>query len=258
MTAYLALLLVFSALAVQQPMLIVRGILIVFFYSLFDVGWTFLKDRSWYWPVSSWISGLILSLVAWPDMPWFFIILLPLLAVFSKQHLHLGKARHILNPAGFALAVVSFFIPVVSWWGQLSGDMALAVISVTGVFILWRQSRWHEFVAFALSYIFFQIVQLFALGIDIEKSALIVSQGLQGATVFFATVMVIEPVTSQFPSMKQRSVYGALVGFFTAIVAFLLSKFPLFYADPLIFGLVLGNIIASLLFLPHANKQRSS
>lgn len=258
MTAYLALLLIFSAVALKQPMLIVRGVLIVFFYSLFDGVWTYLKEKTWYWPVSSWISGLILSLVAWPDMPWLFIVVLPLLAVFSKHVLHFGRARHVFNPAGFALAVTSFFIPVASWWGVLSGDVALVGISVAGVFILWRQSRWHEFAAFTFSYVFFRIVLSLASGIiDAGKLLVMVSQDLHGATIFFATVMIIEPVTSQFPSKKQRSVYAALVGIFASIVAFLLSKFPLFYADPLIFGLVLGNMVASLLFLPYASKQRS-
>lgn len=256
MTAYLSLLLVFSALASGQPFLIVRGILIVLMYSLFDGVWTYLRDKSWYLPVSSWISGLILALVAWPDMPWFLIIALPLLAVFSKQLLHFGKMRHIFNPASFALALASIFVPVVSWWGQSSGNVALAAVSAVGVFILWRQSRWHESIAFVLSYVLFLIVMSLSAGADAGRLAEIISGRIfQGSIIFFVTVMLIEPITSQFPSKKQRIIYGVLVGFLSVFFTYLQSKVSLLYADPLILGLLLGNITASLLFLPNVPKQ---
>ncbi len=245
MTGYLALLLVFSALMSGQPVFIVKGVLLVLFYSIFDSGWAYLKYKTWYWPVSSWISALILGVVAWPDLPWYFTVLLPLLAVISKQFLHFGKARHIFNPAGFALGVCSFFVPAVAWWGASWGNLPLLIMGAAGIFILWRQSRWHEFIAFALSYLFFLYLLAASIG----------TMFWQGSTLFFASIMLIEPITSQFPSKNQRVAYGALVGFFAVLALFLLNKWPLFSADPLILGLLLGNVTASLIFLPHAQKK---
>lgn len=256
MVAYLTLLLVFSAIASKQPMFIFKGILIVFIYSILDAVWTYIKHKMWYLPVSSWISALILGLAAWPDLPWYFLFLLPLLAVISKQLLHLGKMRHVFNPAGFALMASNFFVPAIAWWGASSGGAYAIIISLAGIFILWRQSRWHEFIAFALSYIFFLTVLFVSSGIidAYQLAEIIKTRIFHGATIFFASIMLIEPITSQFPLIKHRMIYGSLVGFFAVLAIFLLQKFPQFKIDPLIFGLLLGNLTASLFFLPNAKK----
>src|SRR3989338_10630639 len=44
------------------------GIAIVVFYSFFDVLWTYARNRAWYVPLSSWISGLIFSLIFAPSV----------------------------------------------------------------------------------------------------------------------------------------------------------------------------------------------
>lgn len=247
MTAYLGLLLIFSAMMTGQPIFILKGFSIVAAYSFFDLILTRIKDKVWFWPVSSWISGLILALVFWPDLPWYFIILLPLLAALSKHFLHFGKIRHVFNPAAFALVITSFFVPSVAWWGSAWGNIPLILISLVGLFILWRQSRWDEFFAFAISYI---ILFSIFFGFTTLQTSL-----LQGSLIFFASIMLIEPITSQFPSRNQRIIYGILVAFFAILTTFLLGKFPTFSTDPLLFGLLLANITASLFFLPHYDKN---
>lgn len=252
MTAYLALLLIFSAMMLNQPMFILKGFAIVAAYSFFDLIITRIKEKIWYWPISSWISGLVLALVFWPDLPWYFIILLPLLAVLSKHFLHFGKTRHVFNPAAFALVLTSFFVPSVSWWASAWGNTPLILISLIALFILWRQSRWDEFLSFAISYIIFTAIffGLTTLIIVFTKGIL-----LQGSLVFFASIVLIEPMTSQFPSRTQRIIYGILVGFFAVLTTFLLGKFSSFSTDPLLFGLLLANITASLFFLPRYDKS---
>lgn len=253
MMAYLTLLLIFSALMINQPIFILKGILIVATYSFFDLILTYFKEKTWYWPVSSWISGLVLALVWWPDLPWFFIILLPLLAVLSKHFLRFGKMRHVFNPAAFALAVTSFFVPSVAWWASSWSNIPLILISLVALFILWRQNRWDEFFAFVISYIIFLIIFF-----GFETSTILITTGstvLQGSFIFFASIMLIEPITSQFSSRNQKIIYGTLVAFFTILTTFLLQKIPSFNTDPLLLGLLLGNITASLFFLPHYDKN---
>lgn len=247
MVVYLTLLLIFSALMIHQPILILKGMLIIIAYSFFDLALTYLKEKTLYWPVSSWISGLIIALVFWSNLPWYFIILLPLLAVLSKHFLRFGRARHIFNPAAFALVSTSFFIPSISWWAASWSNIPLISISLIGIFILWRQSRWDEFLPFIISFILFLTM---ALGFPFVQTTV-----FQGAIIFFSSIMLIEPMTSQFPLRKQRIIYGISVAFFSVITMFLVLKFPLFYTDPLLFGLLLGNITASLLFIPPHDKN---
>lgn len=240
MTVYLGLLLILSALMLKQPIFILKGFSIVAAYSFFDLIITQIKDKTWYWPISSWISGSVLALVFWPDLPWFFLILLPLLAVLSKHFLHFGKIRHIFNPAAFALFVTGFFVPASSWWAASWGEIPLIIISLAGLVILWRQSRWDEFFSFAIFYTLFTAI----FNSDISSI-------LQGSTLFFSSIMLIEPMTSQFASRAQRISYGILTAIFSTISTFFITKYLSITIDPLISGLLLANITMSLIFLPH-------
>lgn len=265
MVAYVGALLVFSAVWLDQPFWIVKGLAIVVLYVLFDLAWTYLGDRVWYAPVSSKISGFILSVVAISNPSPLLIVLLPLLAVASKHLLHLGKARHVFNPASFAMAA-AFFTPSISWWGVTwstvnLGRVPLAVVAIVGLFILWRQARWHIAIPFLVSYgvllgaFFLWMGNAFG-----ELPMLLSPQLIDGTTIFFATVMLIEPLTSTFPTHQQRTIYGVLVGFFAVLMTYLSGVIPEIPAlaatpiaanlDPLVFGLLLGNLAASLLFLP--------
>src|SRR3989338_2193027 len=136
MVVYLGGLLVFSSVALGEWERLWRGIFIVLLYAVFDLLWTYVRDKAWYLPVSSMISGLILSLVAIPEPPFRLVVFLPLLAVFSKHMVRFGKPRHILNPAAFSMGVLAFFMPVasVSWWGvawgRVSSDMLASILFV--------------------------------------------------------------------------------------------------------------------------------
>ncbi len=272
MVGYLGLLVLFSSLYFKDIKMFGSGALIVVLYASFDLLWTYARDRVWYLPVSSWISGFVLTIGALPKPPLVILIALPFLAVASKQLLQFGKNRHVFNPASFALAVMSFVAPSVSWWAiagevlptisglqKLDIGMWLFVFSSVGaLIILWKQNRWHVTVPFLLSYAFW--LSLLSLFNGIAPNLLphvLYLQIVNSVILFFSTVMVIEPLTSTFLSKRQEIFYGTLVGFAVVLVTYLARKFNLAGLDPLVFGLLTGNLVASLLFLP-ARKKKSS
>lgn len=265
MVGYLGLLVLFSSLYFKDVIMFVDGLLIVALYSVFDLLWTYARDRVWYLPTSSWISGFVLTVGALPKPPLIILITLPLLAVASKQLLHFGKNRHIFNPAAFALAVMSFIAPSVSWWAVAAGTiptisglekfsfgMWFFLFSCVGaVIILWRQNRWHVTLPFLISYAFF--LGIFLLNDNVPVSRLpqaLFFQIVNGAVLFFSTVMVIEPITSTFKTKRQEIIYGSLVGLVIVVITYISRQFNLVSLDPLVFGLLTGNFLAAMLFLP--------
>lgn len=232
------------------------GLLMLLFYSAYDLLWTYTRDRVWYLPVSSWISALVLAIVALPKPPLIFIILLPFLAVAAKQLFHFGKNRHVFNPAAGALALAAIFTPAVSWWGVAaarfdSAAFLLFFIIGAAIIILWRQNRWHITLSFFIAYLFFLGVLSLSTGATANQLPnILFSVLLNGVLIFFATVMLIEPVTSTFTAKRQEIFYGALVGGAAVAATYLARRFNLLGLDPLIYGLLAGNLIASILFLP--------
>lgn len=256
MVAYVGFILLFSSLSLGDSARLWKGLLIVLLYSGFDLLWTRLRDKTWYLPSSSWISGLILSVVAIPNPPLLLVVLLPFLAVASKQLLHFGKNRHIFNPASFGMAAVAFFTPSVSWWGVAWGITPLIIVSAVGLFILWRQNRWHITIPFLVSYAFFLSLLFLWTGSSVsELPAILKPQLIDGTALFFATVMLIEPITTTFPGRNAGLMYGALVGLSAVLVTYLSTLFPAgANMDPLVGGLLIGNFLVSMAFLPSQKR----
>ena len=220
MVLYLAALLAWGSFYFDRPDYLWKGILIAALYAAFDVLWTYLRDRVWYFPESSLISGLILALVGAPAPDFLLLILMPLLAVISKQLLRFGTGRHIFNPAAFSLAILGQ-----TWWGVSWGNPVLIAVGLAGLFILWRQRRWETALPFLAAYALLFNFQVF-----------------NGTVIFFASVMLIEPITSSFLGVRQRMAYGALV----FLLTFLVGRSGL-NSDPLLLGLLGGNIIFNLM-----------
>lgn len=232
MLFYLGLLLLYSSWNVRKLNILI-GLLILAIYAISDVLWTRRHNKIWYFPLSSLISGCILSLVALPFNNLALAALLPVLAVLGKQLLHFGKLRHVFNPASFAMAVVSLSTPIISWWGVAWGKPVFWIVLLAGVFILWRQNAWHKALSFLAAY---------AIVLAIISPKLFDLQIFDGRLLFFATVMLIEPITSTFSTKKREVFYGVSVGIFAAV-------FLYFKIDSLIIGLLSGNLLSSLLFL---------
>jgi Na+-translocating ferredoxin:NAD+ oxidoreductase RnfD subunit len=259
LTIYLGLFLIYSSLALGAPELLGKGLFIVVLYSLFDLLWTYARDRVWYLPVSSWISGFILALVAIPNPPLGIAVLLPFVAVASKQLLWFGKMRHIFNPAALSMGALAVLSPSISWWGVAWGTPPLIIATVAGIVILWRQGRWHVTLPFLASYAFLLAVFFLLNGTPPDKViAFLRPQILDGTVIFFATVMLIEPLTSTLPARKHRIIFGCLAGFFALLITYLAGVLNLSRLDPLIYGLLLANVVASILFLPSRIKSNTT
>ncbi len=272
MVFYLGLLVLFSALYFHDIKMFAGSFLLVLFYSIFDVVWTCLRDKVLYFPLSSWISGLVLAIAALPNPSPVLVIVLPLFAVATKQLLHFGKNRHVFNPAASALAIIGIFTPVVSWWGVAAARWP-AVLSINhfdtpaflfifivaaALVILWRQNRWHVTLSFFGSYIFFLGVLSLSSGMSWGQLPYIFfSTLLNSVIIFFATVMLVEPITSTFANRRQEIFYGILVGGMAILITYISRKFNLFSLDPLVYGLLGGNLIASLCFLSARNVSAS-
>ena len=251
MAAYLAAAFVYAGFSFSSPANLLKGLLIIILYAVFDLGWTYVRDRAWYFPLSSWISGCVLAIVSLADPTVLQIILLPLLAVFSKQLLHFGKMRHVFNPAGFGMAVTSLFFPAITWWATGWDMKALIVVLLIAMFIWWKQERWHVAISFLVPYVVLLTIYLLFNGISFDNLPHILSAYLLNGTVlFFMSVMLIEPLTSAFPTRKQRIFYGLFVSLYVILAMIFFKLTGLRGQDPMILGLLLGNLTASLLFLP--------
>lgn len=253
MVAYIGFLLFYSSFIANSWQILGKGIIIVICYTVFDLAWTFLRDKTFYLPVSSWISGFILSIASIPNPPLIILVALPLLAVASKQLLHFGKARHVFNPASFALAAVSLFIPVIGWWGVIGdgGPALFWIILLIGLFILWRQNRWHITITFLITYALLLSIYFILTGGNVNQiTSYILPQIMDRTTLFFATVMVIEPLTTSFLNRRKEIYFAIITGSAVVLITFLGQKYHWGAQDPMVYGLLIGNLTASLLFLP--------
>ena len=252
MVGFLGFILAYASIILDTPDHFLRGVFMVGLYALYDLVWTYARDRIWYVPLSSFISGLVLSLVATPSPSWWLVMFMPFCAIVAKQIIHLGKERHIFNPAAFAIVVAFLLFGVEpSWWGVAwieSLTWPHAFLLAGGIFILWRQRRFH------VALPFWGIYAVWLLSILKLETFL---SYFDPTLFFFMTVMLIEPMTSTFPRYRDRVWYALFVGVFVVGTTWLqtFSFGIVSRADPLIVGLLMGNLLASILFLPKAKVQ---
>ena len=246
MVLYVGALLAWGAFQMGDVAYLWKGLTIAALYIIFDLLWTYFRDGTWYLPSSSVISGFIIAIVGAPAPSLDLLVLLPLLAVASKQLITFWKPRHIFNPAAFSMAALILAgYPAVSWWGVAWGSPVLWAVLLVGLFILWRQRRWETTITFLVSYAVFLGVLFVWQGREISQLySLLKPQIFDGTTLFFATVMLIEPLTSNFPGTRNRIIYGALA----ALGALVFTVFGSYLGelDSLIGGLLVGNLIMSL------------
>ncbi|MDP3785438.1 MAG: RnfABCDGE type electron transport complex subunit D [bacterium] len=247
MVLYVGALLAWGAFQMGEPTYLWKGLAIAALYIIFDLLWTYFRDGTWYLPSSSVISGFILAVVGAPAPSLDLLVLLPLVAVASKQLITFWKPRHIFNPAAFSMAVLTLAgYSAVSWWGVAWGTPVLYAVLLVGIFILWRQKRWETTLSFLGSYGVFLAALFLWQGREADELfAILKPQILDGTTLFFASVMLIEPITSNFRGTKNRVIYGILVG----AVAVLATAFGQYFfeLDPLLSGLLIGNFIISII-----------
>lgn len=191
----------------------------------------FLKLRGikLFYPEAAIVSGTIIGLLSAANIPWYELLLAVTLAMFSKNFLRIQN-RHIFNPAGFGLLSSSLiFRHGISWWAasfqfvdfkNIYLILAVIILFLPGLVSLLRMRRFFIFLSFILISFLIQRKVFF-----------------DPTTIFFALVMLPEPMTTPIKYLAQIF-FGAFVAVVSIVVSYV--SFPL---DPLIFPLLLGNLL---------------
>ena len=186
-------------------------------------------------PESSLITALILALIVGPFNPIAniaFLVTLAAVAITSKYILAVKK-RHIFNPA--AVAVVISIVVLgqgASWW--IGNVFMLAFVALGGILILTKIKRFTMVLTFLATNLFLSAI----FGVSPINTL------LYSPLVFFATVMLVEPLTSPVETQKQIIYAG-----FVAILLVLYQEF-LKVPYTLELALITGNVFSYLVSSP--------
>lgn len=157
---------------------------------------------------SDMVTALILSLIMTPavDTHGFFILAAAGAAAMVSKYVLTVQKRHVFNPAAFgAFTAGILFHDYASWWVG-SSDLAIFAI-LGGLLILRKMKRFQMAGAFMLIYLVYLIWHS-PLNVATHEIRLLL---LSTPTVFLATVMLTEPLTSP-TSLNKSLVYAAIVG----------------------------------------------
>ena len=181
----------------------------------------YIELKRWTKPLTPFITGLIIGLIAQFGAPALTLIVIGILSMVIKFIVK-WEGRHIFNPAGAGIvAGMLMFGSYPSWW---VGGENMWIYLVWIPIMLYKMKRWAPMVGYL-------VPQFLTSGLIIFTSA----SGL-----FFLSVMLIEPKTSP-SSVKLGLVYGLIVG-----VGFIvLGRFSNF--DPLTTALLTGNLTQRVL-----------
>lgn len=172
------------------------------------------KNNKIEFPYLAVISGFIIGLILQPRFLYEPVIVASVAMLL--KHMIKYKERNIFNPAGLSLLLFSFFLGI-SWWGTYS----LLIIPL-GLFISWKIKNLTESFSFLIVY----SILFFAY----TSSILIINASI----LFFALVMVIEPVTTAH-TKKGKIIFGSFVGLLAFVSSFLAI-------DYLLLALLIMNI----------------
>ena len=186
---------------------------------------------------SVYISALILSLLITPPKTLHDLIFLgwaATLTTASKYILAIGK-KHIFNPVAIAIFLTSIVLGSSAVWWVGTGAM-LPFVIIGGFLIVRKIQREDLFISFFVS----ALITIFVASLLGGTLSMSIFQKIfiDFPIVFFATVMLTEPLTSP-PTKKLRILYGAIVGFLFAPQIHVGT----FYTTPE-FALVAGNIFS--------------
>jgi glycine betaine catabolism B len=193
---------------------------------------------------SQYVTAEILALIVGPLHPWndiVAIILISFLAMAGKYVLVYGK-RHIFNPAGLGVLAGAFLIgQSASWW--VGNRYLLPIVIIGAIFVIQKLRWWHLVGSFLITYVIGLTIGLRIQGADNPTifSAL-QSTVLDSALIFFATVMLVEPLTA--PRGKNlRIAYGAFIAIIMVSMPMLFPN----YGYSIETSLLLGNLVFFLL-----------
>lgn len=183
------------------------------------------------------ITALILFLIMPPPvtlMTGLFLTLAAAIAMAGKFLLNV-KGKHLFNPAAlgaFAVGLAGLIYP--TWW--VGSMVMLPAVAILG-FLVVRKIRRFDLV---ITFLLVAGVSTLARSLYFEESLLetLSIAILSGPIVFFAAIMLTEPLTSP-PTKTMRLVYGAVVALLVAIP----YNIGPVYSTPEL-ALILGNVFA--------------
>ena len=207
-------------------------------------------------PESTYITSLILSLVAGPENSargFILLVALCFIAISSKYLIAIQK-KHIFNPAAFSMAVMAYFLSYYpSWW---IGDAILyPFVIIVGVLITRKLQRFDLVISFLLVFMITSIGTISSL-----QDAFLSGKNLfaYSPILFFSFIMLTEPSTTP-PKRSLRMLYGSLTAILIA---------PFFHLGSIYLApesaLILSNIFSYLispkkkLLLVLKNKKKIS
>jgi glycine betaine catabolism B len=188
---------------------------------------------------SQYVTAEILALVVGPLNPltdWPAMLLISFLAMGSKYLFVSGK-RHIFNPAAFGVLAGALILGQgASWW--VGGRYMLPLVVLGAVFVIQKLRWWHLVFSFLFTYLAGLTVALLWQGAD-NATVLSALQTavLDSALIFFATVMLVEPLTAP-RGHSLRIYYGILIAL---VMVALPLAFPT-YGYAIETSLLLGNL----------------
>ncbi len=222
-------------------------ILSVFFSLFFDLFFTYLKKKTFFIPYSAIITGVIISLICNPHLPWYSVALIAFIAIGAKQFLRVEN-HHIFNPAATGLVLGGIFLhQPVSWWAVsfATGAQSLFLttikyfVLIAPLFI--SAYRMRRYIAI-LTFLIFYVVLTTILNGTFALSSLM-GTILDPTILFFAFVMLPDPMTSP-TSLQKQLFYGGFVAALSVLPVFTRTFIPIsFLPDGLLPFLLVGNLL---------------
>lgn len=175
----------------------------------------YIELKRWTKPLTPLITGLIIGLVAqFGAKP----LILAIIGISSMVIKFLVKwdGKHIFNPAAAGLLVGMFLGSYPSWW---VGGENFWIYLIWIPILLYKLKRWAPMVGFLVP-------------LTLTSGLIVITSA---STLFFTSVMLIEPKTSP-ATVKLGLIYGVVVAGGYLIMS------RLFQFDPLILSLLIANL----------------
>ena len=201
---------------------------------------------------SQYITAEILTMIVGPLNPitnWWVILVISFIAMAGK-YVFVYNKKHVFNPAALGVLGSALLIEQgASWW--VGGQYMLPFVILGGLFVAQKLRWFHLVISFLLTYFIALSLSLLwqGQGFSVILPAL-QSTVLYSAVIFFATVMLVEPLTAPRTRMN-RIFYGTGI-------AILMVGMPIFfpnYGYSIETALLIGNVGA---FLSSLNSGRQT
>lgn len=201
-----------------------------------------IRKKKLFFPSAAIVTSIIIVLLLDPALPIYIGSIAAVSAMFSKNFLRLG--RHIFNPAAFGLLFISIiFYKTISWWAP--GELFALSIKFPFLFLILlspflvsglRMKKYFITLSFLIFYVLGSIVFF-------RSANNILSLVFDPTIIFFSLVMITEPMTTPH-SRKNQILFGLFIAFLAIFSSRIIYQIPMLKTlDPLIFALILGNLI---------------